>query len=79
MAPVKVTPIRHGEQKGKGKSTYRRNVAEHDEWPKVVVAVPPGLEADSTPCPHGRIFSGNRSCSNRERANAIGLAASLIS
>jgi hypothetical protein len=31
MAPIKVTPVCRGEPKGKVKSTYRRNVGEHDE------------------------------------------------
>jgi hypothetical protein len=56
MTHVKFTPIRCGEPKRKGKPTYRWSVGKHDERPEVIIAVPPGLEADGAPRPRGRVF-----------------------
>jgi hypothetical protein len=48
-------------QKNKGKGeepTHWRGVGEHNERPKVVVAMPDGLEADGTPRSRGRVLPG---------------------
>jgi hypothetical protein len=46
---IKIASVRReGTRKG-GKPTHRLGVGEHDERPKLVIAVPSGLEANSVP------------------------------
>jgi hypothetical protein len=76
---VTIALVRREKTRRGGRPTHRRGIGEHNERPEVIIVVPHELEADGTPRPRGHVLRGRRSCSSRERANAVGLVVSLIS
>jgi hypothetical protein len=76
---VRVAVAPSGRIKERGEEpTQQRAVGKHNERPEVIVAILDSLKVDGAPRPRGHVLRGRRSCTNRERTSATGLAVSSI-